>query len=113
MRDIPGLGFDVPTCHARSLRHAWYPGGGCPLDKARAVIPAVFEAEQAAGAGLAGVHFINLIDHLCDANICPTKRGDFVMYRDNHHITATFAESFADEIETSLLRDVAALHQPP
>ena len=111
MRDIPRLGFDVPTCHARSTRHAWYPGGGCPLDKSRAVIPEVFAAEQAAAEGLPNVYFIDLIDHLCDAKICPTKLGNSVMYRDNHHITATYAESFASEIESALLADVAALRQ--
>ncbi|MGH8316023.1 MAG: acyltransferase family protein [Steroidobacterales bacterium] len=113
MRDIPRLGFDVPTCLARSIRHSWYPGGGCPLDKSRAVVPAVFESERAAASGLPDVFFIDLIDHLCDAKMCPTRRGDLIMYRDNHHITATYAESFAAEIETALLADVAALRGSP
>jgi len=57
--------------------------------------------------------FIDLIDHLCDAKMCPTRRGDLIMYRDNHHITATYAESFAADIETALLADVAALRGSP
>jgi len=33
MRDPPYFPYDVPTCLARSVRHAWYPGGSCEAER--------------------------------------------------------------------------------
>ncbi len=111
MLDPPLPGFDVPTCHARSIRHAWYPGGGCTFERSRAFVPEAYAAQRSAAAGLADVHFIDLVDRLCGAQTCRTERDGRPVYRDRNHLTATFARSFTDEIEAALLGDVAALRQ--
>lgn len=111
IRDIPRLPFDVPTCLARSLRHEWYRGDQCALVRSVSVSPAVFAAEKAAATGISNVYFIDLIDLLCDATRCPTMRGDTVLYRDNHHLTARYAESFAPALDTQLSSVVRALER--
>ncbi len=111
MLDPPMPAFDVPTCQARSIRHAWYPGGGCAIDRSRSVIPKTYDVQRAAAADLPNVYFIDLTDRLCDVQTCPTVRDGHLVYRDDHHLTATFAESLTNELEGSLLADVAALRE--
>jgi peptidoglycan/LPS O-acetylase OafA/YrhL len=109
MLDPPLPGFDVPTCHARSIRHPWYPGGGCVFERSRFAVSDTYDAQRAAAAGLADIHFIDMVDRLCGPQTCATKHGDRLMYRDRHHLTASFAESLTNELERDLLADVASL----
>jgi len=109
MLDPPLPGFDVPTCHARSIRHSWYPGGDCVFERSRSAVADAYAAQRSAAAGLADIHFIDLADRLCGPQTCATKSGDWLMYRDRHHLTASFAESLANELERNLLADVASL----
>ena len=103
MRDNPLSTFDVPTCLARSVRHSWYPGGACEMDRARVLNPAVFEAEKEGAQGLPNIHFIDLTDRLCQQNVCPTVQSGEVMYRDDNHLTGTFAESLMPVLGAELL----------
>jgi peptidoglycan/LPS O-acetylase OafA/YrhL len=103
MRDTPRPFFDVPTCLARSLRHAWYPGGSCEVMRSNAVNSAAFEVEQAAARGLPNVHFIDLTNRLCGEKVCPTVDNGVVMYRDDNHLTGRFAETLAPALEADLL----------
>ncbi len=97
-RDTPLPPFDVPTCLARALRHAWMRGRSCDLDQGSALQPRTFQAEQAAADGLAGVHFLDLTDRLCRDGICPAVSQGMIVYRDASHLTGTFAASLAPEI---------------
>ena len=48
-----------------------------------------------------GATFINPFDYLCDFDKCPITRQGLPLYRDNNHITASFARSnalFIDEL---------------
>ena len=110
MRDNPHFTFDVPTCLARSVRHSWYLGGSCELDKSKALNPAVFEAEKAGARGLPNVHFIDLTDRLCQRNVCWVVQGDVVMYRDNNHLTGHFADSLMPVLEAELLPILRIAH---
>ena len=103
IRDVPLPGFDIPTCLARSLRHSWYPGGACEIDRAAALDPAVFEAEKASASGLPNVHFVDLTDRLCRGNSCAAVQDGEVIYRDDNHLTGTFAESLMPVLERALL----------
>jgi peptidoglycan/LPS O-acetylase OafA/YrhL len=97
-RDTPLPPFDVPTCLARRLAHPWMRGRSCDLAERDALEPRTFAAEQAAAAGLAGVHFLDLTDSLCRAGVCPAQRDGAIVYRDASHLTGAFAAGLAPEI---------------
>lgn len=103
MRDNPSSNWDIPTCLARSVRHSWRIRGTCEMDKSTALDPAVFAAEKAGAAGLPNVHFLDVTDWLCEKNACWTVEGGSVMYRDNNHLTGTFAKSLAPVLDAELL----------
>jgi peptidoglycan/LPS O-acetylase OafA/YrhL len=103
MRDNPSSSWDIPTCLARSVRHPWHPGGSCEMDKSTSLDPAVFEAEKAGASGLPNVHFIDMTDWLCQKDACWTVQAGAVMYRDNNHLTGTFANTLAPVLNAELL----------
>ena len=103
MRDNPLSTFDIPTCLARSVRHSWYPGGSCEMDKSKVLNPAVFEAEKAGAQGLPNVHFIDLTDRLCRQKVCWTVQRGAIMYRDDNHLTGTFADSLMPVLGAELV----------
>jgi len=103
MRDTPRLLFDVPTCLARSVRHSWYPGGSCSMAEARVVDPAIFDAEKTAAQGLENIHFIDMIDQLCQKSVCSAVQGGEIVYRDDSHLTGSFAERLRPVLEQRLL----------
>jgi len=103
MRDSPRPSSDVPSCLARSARHSWYPGGGCEFDKAAALRPAAFAAEQAAARSIHNVRFVDLTDALCDQKVCWAEKGGFPVYRDDNHLSGRFAGTLAPILETRIV----------
>jgi hypothetical protein len=103
MRDTPRPPVDIPTCLGRSVRHSWYPGGTCELDRSAALSPAVFEAERAAAYGLPNVHFLDMTDQLCDRQFCWAVKNGIIVYRDDNHITGSFAASLSPVLEAKLV----------
>jgi peptidoglycan/LPS O-acetylase OafA/YrhL len=103
MRDTPRLPFDVPTCLARSVRHNWYPGGSCAADESIVVDPAIFDAEKAAARHLKNVYFIDMIDQLCQKSVCAAAQSGEIIYRDDSHLTGSFAERLKPVLEQRLL----------
>jgi len=104
MRDAPYFSYDVPTCLARSVRHAWYPGGSCEAERSIVLNAAVFQSEQAGARGLSNVHFIDITDRICQQNICRPIQKDGLLYRDHHHLTGTFADSLTALLNAQLMR---------
>jgi peptidoglycan/LPS O-acetylase OafA/YrhL len=102
IRDTPLPGFDVPTCLARSVRHAWYPAASCQIARSSAIMPSVFEAEESAAQGLPGVRFIDLTDQICNGDACPAIRDGVIVYRDDNHLTGAFAQSLLPALEARL-----------
>lgn len=109
IRDIPFFSYDIPTCLARSVRHAWYPNGSCEADRASVLNPAVFESEQAGARGLSNVYFIDVTDRLCQGDTCKPVQGDSIIYRDHHHLTG----SFADSLMTTLTEELLTITRAP
>ena len=103
MRDNPLSDFDIPTCLARSIRHSWYPGGSCEMERSASLNPAIFEAEKSGARDLQDVHFIDLTDQLCRGEVCWAVQKGEVMYRDNNHLTGNFAERLMPALEAKLL----------
>ncbi|WP_257793729.1 acyltransferase family protein [Microbacterium sp. JZ31] len=61
-----------------------------PRDEARGD-PALEEAADRDG----NASMIDMTDHYCTSTMCPAVLGGVIVYRDPHHLTATFASSLA------------------
>ena len=101
-RDTPLPPFNVPTCVARSAVHPWFGLRSCGFDRATAVSSSVFAAEKTAAAGMPRVHFLDLTDEFCPAAVCPAILHDMIVYRDQNHLTGTFASSLAPAVAARL-----------
>jgi peptidoglycan/LPS O-acetylase OafA/YrhL len=55
-------------------------------------------------ADLAGASFVDLTDYFCSATWCPAIVGDTLIYRDSHHITATYSTDLAAVLAPRLLK---------
>jgi hypothetical protein len=53
-------------------------------------------------ARLTGATIVDLSDSVCPGDPCPPIIGTTLVYRDHHHLTATFAVSLADQLEAAL-----------
>ena len=102
-RDTPLPPFNVPTCLARSALHPWVFGRhSCEFDRATALSSSVFDAEKTAAAGMPRVHFLDLTDQLCRTSVCPAVLNNVIVYRDQSHLTGTFASSLAPALAARL-----------
>jgi peptidoglycan/LPS O-acetylase OafA/YrhL len=101
-RDTPLPPFNVPTCLARSALHPWFGLHSCGFDRATAVSSSVFDAEKTAAAGMPRVHFLDLTDQLCRTSVCPAILNNMIVYRDQSHLTGTFASSLAPAVAARL-----------
>ena len=100
LRDVPRPGFDVPACvsrHARDLT-------ACAFPQARHVLPdrALFDAEQPVLAARK-VDVVDLTPIVCPTDPCQSvSPGGSILYRDDHHLTATFAAGVAGPVQQAL-----------
>jgi peptidoglycan/LPS O-acetylase OafA/YrhL len=57
-----------------------------------------------AAATIAGAALIDLNDSFCIGERCPPVIGGALVYRDRHHITATYARTLAERVERALAK---------
>ncbi|HEX6867601.1 MAG TPA: SGNH hydrolase domain-containing protein, partial [Candidatus Limnocylindrales bacterium] len=57
---------------------------------------------ESEAARLTGADIIDLSDAVCPVDPCPLVVGDLLVYRDHHHLTATFSASLADALDDAL-----------
>jgi peptidoglycan/LPS O-acetylase OafA/YrhL len=89
IRDTPTMGFDVADCAARYPRELVR----CSLPRARALAGVDSTLQAAEGTQRALV--ADLSDYICTRDTCPAVVGGVLVYRDGHHLTATYAQSLA------------------
>lgn len=91
--DTPWMRKDVPDCLS-ALRVA---PGACdtPADVALKSPDSILLAMQSSP----DVNFISVNDQICERGVCPAIRDDLILWRDRHHLTATYARSFAPLLE--------------
>jgi peptidoglycan/LPS O-acetylase OafA/YrhL len=95
IRDTPRMGINVPECvaeHADTLT-------ACAVDRAAAV-PTNAPWRQAAAA--AGVTAIDLTEDICPASRCVPVIGGVLVYRDSHHLTATYSATLSGPLADAL-----------
>jgi hypothetical protein len=93
--DSPYSNFNVPSC-VRSKGP-----NGCKIPKSSVLSGGVKTREQEA-ARVAGGHYINLTGKMCGGFPCRVVTGNVLEFRDNHHLTNTYAKAFAGTINDAL-----------
>ncbi|WP_411733507.1 acyltransferase family protein [Paeniglutamicibacter sp.] len=67
----------------------------CVLPRSEQLVAATAAVETAAAAS-AGATFVDFSSYLCNEDSCPPIIGNKLVYRDAHHLTATFSRSMSD-----------------
>jgi peptidoglycan/LPS O-acetylase OafA/YrhL len=90
MVDSPRTDVDIPACLAR------YPTdvNRCAIPRAMA-FPANFGVVESVAAAASGAKLIDIVAAICPSTPCPVVRDGMIVYRDGHHLTATFSRSLA------------------
>jgi hypothetical protein len=96
LRDNPRAEASTTACVARHLLRA---NEHCSLPRARAL---GFDAHVPAIGALPGSHLIDLSELYCDAATCPAVIGSVIVYRDDNHLTTTFARTLAPALMKEL-----------
>lgn len=91
--DTPWMSKDIPDC--LSAPRVVPSTCDTPVDVAFKNPDSILRAMQSRP----DVSFINFNDHICQDGICPAIRDDQILWRDRHHMTATYARSFAPLLE--------------
>lgn len=102
IRDTPRparAGVDPAECLAqRDSRPA-----DCSLVRAEIVIPESEDPNVLGARGLSSVHLVDLTDNICSAAACDPIVGNVVVWRDNNHLTASYARTLADALHAALM----------
>ena len=104
--DTPLMSQDVPACLSR--RDATAAGCGTPRDYALTR----HLARDGRAADLLGATLVDPALWLCDESDCPAVIDDTIVYRDDHHLTATMARRLAPLLAPALLAARAAAAAP-
>lgn len=96
--NTPWVGVDVPDCISANDGRL----SDCTAPKE----PAVERAGdiQWIAADAAGIEILDMTDSVCPASPCAPVIGDVIVWRDGHHLTATYARTLAPNLRT-LLQD--------
>jgi hypothetical protein len=99
--DTPESRVDVPACisgHILDLRP-------CETPRSTALGWEHLRLERAATRALAPrATLVDLNDAICPSDPCPVVLNGMIVYRDDHHMTATFAASLATALQAALPR---------
>lgn len=99
--DTPWMAKNVPDClSAPGVR-----ASECdtPTEAATKSPDSILRAVQ---EDHAGVEFVNMNEYICEGANCPALRDGQVIWRDRHHLTATFSRSLAPHLEPVIKRAV-------
>jgi peptidoglycan/LPS O-acetylase OafA/YrhL len=100
---IPDPHTTVPTCLSAHLADA----GACSPPRSLAVNDAGIAAEKAATTASGG-HYADLTALFCTAQRCPVIVGNALVYRDDNHVTITYAQTLAPVLGVLADRALAA-----
>jgi hypothetical protein len=108
IRDTPHADYDVPYCLAQL---AWNGRATCPpLPRTQALNGGIYRAQLRAAADFRNVKIIDMSDSICGKESCETVQGGLVKYQDSDHMTSSYIESLADDLQSRLL---GSLDQSP
>jgi len=85
IQDTPWMPFEPADCLANGDRT-------CTAARADVVATDLF---RRAAEGLEDVRVLDLTDGICGADVCRAAEGNLVIWRDDHHLSATYATALA------------------
>ncbi|PPF34362.1 acyltransferase family protein [Pseudoclavibacter sp. AY1H1] len=88
--DTPDMGSTPAICLSNHLSDA----DACDVERSRALETPVRGVEVDIAAA-SGVPLLDLTPYICGESMCPTIIGDTLVYRDAHHLTATFSSELS------------------
>ena len=88
IRDVPVPGFDVPECVVENRASL----DQCAYDRDEVMS---VNTAQVTAAALTGTRLVDLTDWICGPELCPAVVDDLLVWRDTHHLTATYARYLA------------------
>jgi hypothetical protein len=65
-----------------------------------------FNVLRPAAAAMKGAHLIDLTSYYCNDTNCPAVIGHVVVYRDQDHLTATYARTLAPYLGRALANEL-------
>lgn len=95
VEDNPRIGSTGRDCIARSTDAALL-AGECDVPRGDGLAE---PDRYVAAAQATGVEVVETIDLYCDETTCPATIGNVVVYRDEHHVTATYIVSATELVE--------------
>ncbi|MFC4373063.1 acyltransferase family protein [Nocardia halotolerans] len=96
MRDTPRLRRDGVLYRANDCLAHRGDADSCGLDRADALD--LVDPAMAPAAGYPNIHLLDLSDAVCRPQRCRVVEGNVLIYRDEHHLTASYARSLAPEL---------------
>jgi peptidoglycan/LPS O-acetylase OafA/YrhL len=104
MIDTLRTSSDIPACIAAN------PADVRPCAISRKIgMTDYFGVRERIAAEVSGAGIIDLLHSICAGLPCQVVRDGMIVYRDNHHLTATFAASLAPALEAALQPYVAQI----
>lgn len=104
LRDTPLPPFDIPTCLSRHVGDKAASQAACDFDAVVASNAAAFAAERSAADGLPDISFLDMNDLICPGTRCPAADSRWIRYRDENHLTSSFAVSLAPTLQARLFQ---------
>lgn len=92
VKHTPWLPVSAPEC-VKAGR------GGCDFPPDRVLTQG---ALNIAASQYSAIHLLDLTDVLCTADNCSSVVGNVLVYRDQHHLTATYARTASDKVGRKL-----------
>ncbi|GAA1161944.1 acyltransferase family protein [Nesterenkonia sandarakina] len=95
--DAPRIQIDLPECvaeHPEQLQE-------CAVDREQAIDASGY-GQQRAAAESSGATPVDLNEAICPEQQCAPIIGSVLVYRDSHHLTATYARSLSSHMEEEL-----------
>ena len=99
MRDNPWMGHDIPSCWFSP----WRTNANDCARLRKTVLNDVQYNDELKSLD-PRVRVIDMTDQFCDETLCHVLSDTVLIYRDSHHITATYAELIAGKLQVKLER---------
>ncbi|MFI7607507.1 acyltransferase family protein [Micromonospora sp. NPDC049366] len=96
IRDVPYPGIDIPECVSKNPRKLTR----CAVPREEAL--QLSGAQVEAAKGVKGIRLLDFTDAICPAQRCAPVIGGVLIYRDQGHLTATYARSMAPRVRDAL-----------
>jgi len=95
--DTPVSRYNVPSCLSRNRSDV----RPCQTSRGYALGPSPGVVERTAAVEL-GATLVDMTPFICSGDPCPVVKDGMIVYRDSHHLTATFVVSLQASLEAGL-----------